>query len=110
VYESIPELVLLGFSKLGAHHSEELFFLSDSFPADWEHTNEDKHLGDLLRGYWAEFAKTGDPNFDGAPRWPAFDCNSGEYFEIGAAIGLRPFSERVRTLEKIMRRISAKQK
>jgi para-nitrobenzyl esterase len=90
-------------SRLGAHHGEELFFLSDSFPADWEHTNEDKHLGELLRGYWAEFAKTGDP------KWPAFDSNSGEYFEIGAHVGLRPVSERIRTLETTMRRIAAKQ-
>ncbi len=96
-------------SRLGAHHGEELFFLSDSFPADWEHTNEDKYLGELLRGYWAEFAKTGEPNFDGAPQWPAFDSNSGEYFELGAHVGLRPGSERIRTLETTMRRIAAKQ-
>ena len=95
--------------RLGAHHGEELFFLSDSFPADWEHTNEDKHLGELLRGYWAEFAKTGDPNFDGAPQWPAFDSNSGEYLEIGAHIGLGPISERIRTLEATLRRIAAEQ-
>ena len=96
-------------SRLGAHHGEELFFLSDSFPADWERTNEDKHLGELLRGFWAAFAKTGDPNFDGAPRWPAFDSTSGERFEIGAHVGLRPVSERVQTLETIMRSITAKQ-
>jgi para-nitrobenzyl esterase len=96
-------------SRLGAHHGEELFFLSDSFPADWEHTNEDKHLGMLLRRYWVEFAKTGDPNSDGAPQWPAFDSNSREYFEIGAHVGLRPVPEHVRTLETSMRRIAAKQ-
>jgi para-nitrobenzyl esterase len=96
-------------SRLGAHHGEELFFLSDSFPADWEHTNEDKHLGELLPGYWAEFAKTGNPNFDGAPQWPAFSSNSGDYFELGAHVGPGPVSERVRALETIMRRIAAEQ-
>jgi para-nitrobenzyl esterase len=95
-------------SRLGAHHGEELFFLSDSFPADWERTNEDKHLGELLRGYWAEFAKTGNPNFDDAPQWRAFDSNSGGYFEIGPHVGLRPVSARIRTLETTMRRIAAK--
>src|SRR5262249_33313347 len=94
-------------SRLGAHHGEELFFLSDSFPADWK--DEDKHLGELLRGYWAEFAKTGEPNFDGAPQWPAFDSNTGQYFEIGAQIGLHPVSERIRTLETIKRHVVAKQ-
>ncbi len=92
-------------SRLGAHHGEELFFLSDSFPADWEPTNEDKHLDNVLRGYWAEFAKTGDPNFDGAPRWPAFR-NFGQYFEIGAHVGPRPVSKDIRTLETIMRRVA----
>ncbi|HLM82567.1 MAG TPA: carboxylesterase family protein [Terriglobales bacterium] len=96
-------------SRLGAHHGEELFFLSDSFPADWEHTNEDKHLGELLRGYWAEFAKTGDPNSDGAPKWSAYESNSGEYFEIGAHVGLRPVSEGIRTMETTMRRIVSEQ-
>jgi hypothetical protein len=86
---------------------KELFFLTDSFPADWESTNEDKHLGELLRGYWSEFAKTGDPNFDGAPQWPASESDSAKYFEIGAHLGLSPVSERVRTLEATMRRIVA---
>lgn len=95
-------------SRLGAHHGEELFFLSNWFPVDWAHTNEDKRLGYLLRGYWAEFAKTGDPNFDGAPQWPVFDSNAGVYFELGAQVGIRPLSERIRTLETIMRHVSAK--
>ena len=69
-------------SRLGAHHGEELFFFSDSFPADWEHTNEDKELGELLRGYWGEFAKLGEPNRDKAPRWTPYDGKSKEYFEL----------------------------
>lgn len=96
-------------SRLGAHHGEELFFLSNSFPADWEDTNRDKHLGGLVRGYWTEFVKTGDPNFDRAPEWPPFDSKSGEYFEIGAHVGLRPVSERIRALEITLRRIVAEQ-
>jgi len=96
-------------SQLGAHHGEELFFLSDSFPADWKRTNEDKHLGELLRGYWAEFIKTGDPNFDRAPQWAPFDSKSGEYFEIGVHVGRRPVSKRIRSLQTIMGRIVAEQ-
>ena len=94
-------------SQLGAHHGEELFFLSDSFPAGWGHTDEDKHLGELLRGYWAEFAEAGDPNFDGAPQWSPFDDKSKEYLEIGMRVGPHPVSERIRTLETTMRRIIA---
>jgi len=32
-------------ARLAAHHSEELFFLSDSFPGDWEHRDKDQELG-----------------------------------------------------------------
>jgi len=92
-------------ARLGAHHGEELFFLTNSFPDDWEHTGEDENLGDLVRSYWAEFVKTSDPNFDGAPKWPSYDSASTEYFEIGAHVGLRPVSERIRNLETTMRRI-----
>jgi carboxylesterase type B len=47
---------------LGAYHGEELKFLSDSFPDDWEHNPEDEELGKTMRIYWMQFAKTGNPN------------------------------------------------
>jgi len=95
-------------ARLGAHHGEELFFLSDSFPSDWDHSDKDEYLGKLLRGYWVEFAKTGDPNFDRARHWPPYNGKSAEYFEIGEHVGLRPVSERIRTLETIMQQIVGK--
>ncbi len=97
-------------SRLGAHHGEELFFLSDSFPSNWEHADTDNYLGELMRGYWVDFVKTGDPNFDSAPHWPPYDAKSAEYFEIGGYVGLRPVSERIRTLETIVRRTVTDQK
>jgi Carboxylesterase family len=49
---------------LDAHHGEELFFLSDSFPSDWEHTDKDQEFGKVMRRYWVAFANTGDPDID----------------------------------------------
>lgn len=95
-------------SRLGAHHGEELFFLSGSFPSDWDHTSEDQQLGNLIRGYWSQFVKTGNPNFDGAPDWPPYG-KSPEYFELGEQGGLRPVPERIRALEDLIRRIVAEQ-
>ena len=92
-------------SRLGAHHGEELFFLSDSFPSDWNQTEKGKSLEELMRGYWAEFAKTDNPNFNSAPEWPAFDSYSPVYFELGEHIGIQPISERIRSLETIMKRV-----
>jgi para-nitrobenzyl esterase len=95
-------------SKLGAHHGEELFFLSDSFPIDWEHTSEDQKLGKLIRDYWVQFVKTGNPNFDNVPNWPPYG-KSSEYFELGEHVGSRPVPPRIRALESIMRRVVADQ-
>jgi para-nitrobenzyl esterase len=37
---------------------------------------DDTALSDSMQGYWARFARTGDPNGGGAPAWPAFDETS----------------------------------
>ncbi|MBV9760037.1 MAG: carboxylesterase family protein [Acidobacteriaceae bacterium] len=80
--------------------------MSDSFPIDWEHTSEDQNLGKLIRGYWVQFVKTGNPNFDRVPNWPAYS-KSSEYFELGEYVGPRPVPQCIRALESIMRRIVA---
>jgi para-nitrobenzyl esterase len=92
-------------ARLGAHHGEELFFLSESFPSDWEHTGKDEELGKLIRGYWVHFVKSGNPDFDSAPDWPPYNSQAPAYLELGEDVGLRPVSERIRALETIMRRI-----
>jgi para-nitrobenzyl esterase len=56
----------------GAYHGEELYFLSDSFPAYWEYSKDDESLGQAMRGYWVQFAKTGNPNSSGLPNWPTY--------------------------------------
>ncbi len=92
---------------LGAYHGEELHFLSDSFPRDWQHNPEDRQLGRAIRTYWVQFAKTGNPNAGNVPDWPAFDEQADQYLDLGQTIRLRPVSQRVHVLAKIMHQVLA---
>lgn len=92
---------------LGAYHGEELDFLSDSFPGDWQHTPDDQRLGRAIRNYWVQFAKTGNPNAADVPDWPAYNEQTDQYLDLGRTIRLRPVSQRVHALAKIMHQVLA---
>jgi para-nitrobenzyl esterase len=94
-------------AKLGAYHGQELYFLSSSYPSDWEHDGDDERLSQTMRAYWVQFAKTGDPNFYGLPLWPAYEPGKDQYLEFGRSVGLRQVPERVKTLERIMEEVVA---
>jgi para-nitrobenzyl esterase len=43
-------------------------------------TPDQEQLSDTMIGYWTQFAKTGSPNFEGAPFWPRYR-GAGSRFE-----------------------------
>ena len=94
---------------LGAFHGEELMFLSDSFPNDWTRGPDEARLGELMRAYWTQFAKTGDPNAPGLLRWPAYDATREQVIELGRAVSVAPLAHAVqlRVLEHITNQILA---
>ncbi|MCX6626211.1 MAG: carboxylesterase family protein [Candidatus Solibacter sp.] len=45
---------------------------------------EDRRVSELMGSYWSNFAKTGDPNGEGLPRWPAYSQDGYEVMHLSA--------------------------
>jgi para-nitrobenzyl esterase len=70
----------------GTPHSEELPYV---FRQLREHnrpapTPKDEAMSDLIRTYWTNFAKTGDPNSAGVPHWPAYNNAKPQMLHISS--------------------------
>jgi para-nitrobenzyl esterase len=73
-------------AEVGAFHSAELVYVfGTQASVDRPWSDRDRELSEQMRGYWTNFAKTGDPNGLGLPRWPRYDNPSGEAMELGDA-------------------------
>jgi para-nitrobenzyl esterase len=58
---------------------------------------EDLKLSDMISSYWVNFAKSGDPNGSGLPKWPAFAKKDPQVMVFDATPSARP----VPNLEKL---------
>jgi para-nitrobenzyl esterase len=82
-----------------AFHSDEIeyvFGTLDSRPGSvWR--AEDRRLSEEMQAYWTNFARTGDPNGAGLPRWPVYTAADGwPVMHLDAASQARPDALRAR--------------
>jgi para-nitrobenzyl esterase len=67
---------------LGAFHASELAFVFDSHNPFLEANEDDLALTEKMTAYWSNFAKTGNPNGDGLPEWPAYSEQTDQWLHL----------------------------
>jgi len=73
-------------ARYGAGHGSEVSFVFKTLNARWgpptESTAEEKELAKIMNTYWANFAKTGNPNGKGLPVWPLYDIQKEQILDV----------------------------
>ena len=75
----------------GTEHGGELEYLFGNPAAEHRWDADDARTSQLIGDYWVRFARTGDPNGDGAPHWPAVTTPPTTYLVLGP----RPHARRL---------------
>jgi len=80
------------YVKYGAFHTGEVAYAYDNLDfvkrCPWEPV--DHQLATTMSGYWANFAKTGNPNGNGLPEWPAYATTGNPTQILGEKVESKP--------------------
>lgn len=94
----------------GPGHGTDIAFvfntlgISDFGPPPPPPTPEDKEVARIMNAYWVNFAKTGNPNGNGLPEWPAYNTKTNQILDVqpdGKPVGKTdPRKARLDVIEK----------
>ena len=76
----------VGDRSAGAYHSGDLasaFNNVGTVGVGWN--DRDHQLSEELSSYWVNFARTGNPNGEGLPEWPAYDATAEQAIEFATS-------------------------
>lgn len=114
LFSYVPE-AMQERQRFGAGHGSEVAYVFNNLGARWgdtEPTPEEEKLAQVLNTYWANFAKTGNPNGDGVPEWPVYNTQNEEILEIesdGETVGKSdPRKERMDVITKASEMLRAR--
>jgi para-nitrobenzyl esterase len=82
-----------------APHASEIEFVFRALPSKklpWR--AEDKAVSELMATYWTNFAKSGNPNGEGLPKWPEYKAAEFQVMHIKAKSEAAPDDHRARYL------------
>jgi para-nitrobenzyl esterase len=78
----------------GASHFAELWYVFDHLDqSPWPWRASDRRLADQMSSYWVNFARSGDPNGPGLPKWPRFTPIGGRVLYLGDPIHTGPVAD-----------------
>lgn len=93
--------------RYGASHASEIPYVFNNLDARRSIdtvTAKDEKVAKLMNTYWANFAKTGDPNAEGLPKWPVYSPEINNIIEFkndASAVGIPdPKEVRLDVIEK----------
>jgi para-nitrobenzyl esterase len=85
----------------GSPHAQDVAYVFQHLNTSHPNAATDAQISEAMATYWTNFAKRGDPNGKGVPKWPAFSDAHPDvmYFEQTPHLGPVPSAESLSVLD-----------
>ena len=80
----------------GSYHSSELPYIFGTWTR-FTKGEQEARIATMMRTYWMNFIKTGNPNGAGLALWQAFDPAKNDVMSLGETPGMRPIASADKT-------------